>query len=49
MQKSPIQDAPKATHKLEVADLILALCDAGEWDLAIRLAKEQGHGDRRSG
>lgn len=30
-----------STSKMEVADLILALCEAGEWDLALRMAREQ--------
>lgn len=46
MQKTPRTDSMRATHKLDVADLILALCDAGEWDLAIRLAREHADGDR---
>lgn len=31
--------APRTT-KMEVGDLILALCEAGEWDLALRMARE---------
>ena len=30
----------RPTAKLEVGDLILALCEAGEWDLALRMARE---------
>ena len=28
------------TSKVEVADLIVALCEAGEWDLAVRMARD---------
>lgn len=29
------------TKSMDVADLILALCDAGEWELALKLAREE--------
>lgn len=31
---------PTRTSKMEVGDLILALCEAGEWDLALRMARD---------
>ena len=39
-QPSVPASATKRTSKLEVGDLILALCEAGEWDLALRMARE---------
>lgn len=29
------------TKTIDTAELILALCEAGEWDLAVKFAKEK--------
>ncbi len=32
---------PHNTQTIDTAELILALCEAGEWELAVKFAKEK--------